>query len=80
MTNDGQVYEYDIFGKHLNYNRDSNMIGKGICDYGQLAQTQFYGVLKEEITYIKITNIELFKLNISKIVIKENLELELYSK
>lgn len=80
MTNNGQVFEYDVFGKHLNYNLFSNMIGKGIREYGKLAQAQFYGVAKEDIAYIKITNIELFKLDINRTKIKENLEIELYNK
>ena len=80
MTSGGKVYEYNVFGKHLNYNRFSNMIGTGIRNYGVLSQTEFHGVSKNEIEYIKITNIELFKLNISRTIIKENLELELYSK
>jgi len=80
MTSNGKVYEYNVFGKHLNYNKYYNMIGKGIRDYGDLAQAQFHGVSKDEINYIKITNIDLFKLDVSKTIIKQNLELELYSK
>lgn len=80
MNSNGKVYEYNVFGKHLNYNRYNNMLGKGIRDYGNLAQAQFHGISKDEITYIKITNIELFKLDVAKTIIKENLELELYSK
>lgn len=78
MTNYGRVYEYDVFGTHLHYNRYSNMIGKGIRSYGDLKSAQFFGVNKEEISYIKITNIELFKLDINKTTVKNNLELELY--
>ena len=80
MTSNGKVYEYDVFGKHLNYNRYNNMLGKGIRDSGNLAQAQFHGVSKDEINYIKITDIELFKLNAAKTIIKDELELELYSK
>ena len=80
MTSSGKVYEYNVFGKHLNYNTYSNMIGKGIRNFVILSQTEFNGVNKNEINYIKITNIELFKLNLSKTTIKENPELELYSK
>ena len=79
MTSKRKVYEYNVFGAHLNYNRYYNMIGKGIRNYGILSQTEFHGVSKNEIDYIKITNIELFKLNTSRTIIKENLELELYS-
>jgi len=80
MTSSGKVYEYNVFGSHLNYNRYYNMIGKGIRDFGNLAKIQFRGVSKDEITYIKITNIELFKLDTSRTLIKKDLELELYSK
>lgn len=80
MTSNSKVYEYDVFGKHLTYYRYNNMIGKGIHDYGNLAKIPFHGVSKDEITYIKITNIELFKLDISRTLVKEDLELELYSK
>lgn len=80
MTDNGKVYEYDVFGEKLNYNRYYNEIGKGIRESGNLAKTQFYGVSKNEIDYIKITNIELFKLDINKTRIKGELELELYSK
>lgn len=80
MTSNGKVYEYNVFGRHLNYNRFYNMVGKGIRDYGNLAKIQFNGVSKEEITYIKITNIELFKLDTSRTILKKDLELELYSK
>lgn len=80
MTDNGKVYEYDVFGEKLNYNRYYNEIGKGIRESGNLAKTQFYGVSKNEINFIKITNIELFKLDINKTRIKDDLELELYSK
>jgi len=80
MNNDGKVFEYNVFGKHLGYNRLANMVGKGIRDYGNLAQVKFYGVNKDDISYIKLTNIELFKLDSSRTIIKENLEIELYSK
>ena len=79
FTDDGKVYEYDVFGNNLNYNRYYNEIGKGIREFGNLAKANFYGVSKNEINYIKITNIELFKLDINKTKIKDNLELELYA-
>ena len=80
MTNSGKVFEYDVFGEHLRYNRYANKIGKGIREYGDLARIQFYGVNENDITYIKITNIELFKLDIKQTIIKDNLEIELYCK
>lgn len=80
MKSNGQVYEYNVFGSHLNYNRNYNMIGKGIRDFGNLAKIQFHNISKEEIMYIKITNIELFELNISRTLIEKDLELEVYSK
>lgn len=80
MLSNGKVYEYDVFGSHLNYNKYYNMIGKGIRDFGNLAQIQFFETTKDEISYIKITDIELFKLDASRTLIKKDLELELYSK
>lgn len=81
MTTSGKVVEYNVFGEHLRYNRFGNMIGKGIRDYGDLAKAQFYAISNiDDISYIKITGIELFKLDISRTTIKENLEIELYSK
>ncbi len=81
MTNSGRVIEYDVFGEHLWYNRFSNMIGKGIRAYGDLANAQFYGISStNDISYIKITNVELFKLDYSRTTIKDKLEIELYSK
>ncbi|MBP3938470.1 MAG: NERD domain-containing protein [Clostridia bacterium] len=81
MTNFGKVIEYNVFGEHLQYNRHSNRIGKGIRDYGDLAKAQFYGISNtNDILYIKITNVELFKLDASRTTVKDKLEIELYSK
>ena len=80
MTTNGKIFEYNVFGEHLKYNRYTNMIGKGIRDFGHLGPAQFHGVTKEEIEYIKITNIELFKLDMYRSTIKKKLELELFSK
>lgn len=80
MDNSGKVYEYDVFGEHLNYNYSANLLGKGIRTFGTLASAQFFGIVKDDITYIKLTNITLFKLDINKTVVKDNLELELYKK
>ena len=81
MTNAGKVMEYNVFGKHLPYYRINNMIGSGIRPYGDLAKVQFYGISNiNDITYIKITGINLFKLDARRTVIKNELELELYSK
>lgn len=80
MDNSGKVYEYDVFGEHLNYNYSANLLGKGIRTSGTLASAQFFGIVKDDITYIKLTNITLFKLDINKTVVKDNLELELYKK
>ena len=80
MDNNGKVYEYDVFGEDLNYNYSANLLGKGIRTSGTLASAQFFGIVKDDITYIKLTNITLFKLDINKTLVKEELELELYKK
>ena len=81
MTDSGKVIEYNVFGEHLRYNKFSNMIGKGICEYGDLAKAQFYGISNtNDISYIKITNVELFKLDMYRTTVKDKLEIELYSK
>ncbi len=81
MTTSGKVIEYNVFGEHLRYSRIGNMIGKGIREYGDLAKTQFYGISNtNDILYIKITNVELFKLDIKRTTVKDKLEIELYSK
>ena len=80
MDNSGKVHEYDVFGEHLNYNYSANLLGKGIRTSGTLASAHFFGIVKDDITYIKLTNITLFKLDINKTMVKDNLELELYKK
>ena len=80
MTSSNKVYEYNVFGNHLVYNRYNNTLGKGIRETGELKQIQFFGVIKDDITYIKITDIEMFKLDVNRTKIKDNLELELYKK
>ncbi len=80
MTDSGKVMEYDVFGEHLRYSRASNRIGTGIRPYGDLAPAQFYGVAAADISYIKLTGMELFKLDVPRTVVKDKLELELYSK
>lgn len=80
MTSSNKVYEYNVFGEHLRYNAYSNMIGKGIKTSGTLKEASFFGPNKDEITYIKLTEVELFKLDTQKTLIKDNLELELYKK
>lgn len=80
MTKSGQIYEYDVFGEHLAYNSFLNNIGKGYRPEGKLSVIQFYGIANpEDISYIKITGVELFKPGIPKIVVKDELEIELYS-
>ena len=80
MTTNGKVFEYDVFGEHLKYYSISNKIGTGIRSYADLAKIQFYGIPDiEDISYIKLTDITLFKLDIGNTIIKDSLELELYS-
>ena len=81
MTDSGQIFEYDVFGEHLHYFKINNMIGHGIKEEGTLAKTQFYGIANtSDISYIKITGVELFKLDVNRTVIKDNLEIELFKK
>ena len=81
MTENGNVYEYNVFGDHLKFNASANMLGTGIRDYGDLAKSQFYGISNlNDISYIKLTGISLFQLDSRRTVIKDNLEIELYSK
>ena len=76
----GKTFEYDVFGEHLRYNRYANIIGNGLREYGDLIPTQFYGISNvHNIAYIKVTGVELFKMDIGKTVIKDELEIELYS-
>ena len=80
MTDSGKVMEYDVFGEHLGYNWIGNRIGTGIRSYRDLEPAQFYGVAAADISYIKLTGMELFKLDVPRTVVKDKLELELYSK
>jgi hypothetical protein len=80
MDNNGEVYEYNVFGQHLKYNRYANLLGKGIRTTGNLATIQFYDINKSSIDYIKLTNISLFKNDVNRTTIKDSLELELYEK
>ncbi len=80
MTRSGMVFEYNVFGKHLNYNRSSNTLGNGIRAYGDLAKIYFYGIGDvNEIVYIKMTGIDLIETDRNRTVIKDSLEIELYS-
>ena len=81
MTNSGKVFEYNLFGENMFYSKLDNTIGKGIRDFKDLTKVQFYGISNpKEISYIKITDVELFKLDIGRSTIKDGLEIELYSK
>lgn len=80
MTKSGKVFEYDLFGESLKYNQWKNILGKHYNQSIRLAPTQFYGITNpKEITYIKIKNIQLTKTDIGTTLIKDNLEIELYS-
>lgn len=79
-TNSGQVYTYDVFGEHLTYNRDSNVIGKGIRTYGDLAKIEFTKISEaDNIKSIKITDIEIFELSDTTTPIKNDVGIILYS-
>lgn len=81
MTNSGQVFEYDMFGEHLHYYRVHNSIGKIGYTTGELKEILFYGISDiNDISYVKITDVQLTKNDISNKVIKSKLEIVLYSK
>ena len=80
MTTSNKVYEYNVFGSHLSYNRYNNIISKKIRESATLKEIQFFGINKDEIEYIKITNIDLLNTDTTHSTIKSNLELELYKK
>lgn len=81
MTASGTVIEYNVFGEHLSYSKISNTIGRGYREYGDLQKAHFFGITQaSDILYIKITGVELLKMNTTKVVIKDKLEIELYSK
>lgn len=81
MTDSGKTFEYNVFGEHLRYSKLSNTVGKGYREYSDLAKIQFYGINDiNDISYIKLTDIELFKIDMNRTVIKSGLEIELYSK
>ena len=80
MKNDGKILEYNVFGTHLTYNRSYNIVGKGIRNEGKLAEISFLDVIPDDINYIKLTGIQLIKMNSINTVLKDNLELEIYKK
>lgn len=80
MTKSGTVYEYNLFGEHLSYHEWSNTLGKYYRMSADLQNYQFYGITDpKDISYIKLVNIELSKTEANRPIIKNNLELELYS-
>lgn len=81
VTDSGLVYEYDIFGESLKYYAYDNTLGKYYRMSGKLAAKEFYGISDtSSITYIKLTDVQLLKTGINNTLIKDNLEIELYSK
>lgn len=80
MSNAGKLFEYDVFPEHTYYSKTGNCIGKGVRSYLDLATTPFYGIANAYgVSYVKITGVELFKLDIRRTVIQNELEIELYS-
>lgn len=80
MTESGKVFEYNVFGEHLGYNVFNNRLYRS-KPYGDLALACFYGISNiDDINYIKITDIDLFKDDLKRTTIKDELEIELYSK
>lgn len=82
MTDDGQVFEYDYISNTQYYSSWSNTIGKFYSQKIDLSPAQFYGISNSsKITYIKLIGITLIQYDgYSNQTVKENLELELYSK
>lgn len=81
MTKSGKVFEYDVFGEHNRYSRFNNEINPLYANYKVLKNAQFYGINNvKDISYIKITGVELLKADIRETLIKDDLEIELYSK
>lgn len=82
MTDDGQVFEYDYINNIQYYNSWNNTIGKYYSQKIDLSPAQFYGISNtSKITYIKLTGITLMQFDgYNNKTVKENLELELYSK
>lgn len=79
-TTDGNIYEYNVFGEHLYFNSGAQIVyGKGkIC---KLYGASCFGINNiEEIEYVKLTGISLFKRDIYGKNIAENLEIELFDK
>lgn len=80
MTKSGTVFEYPVFGKHLSYDSTANRLNKQNAS-GTLATIYLYGISNpSEISYIKLVGLQLEKPDIANTVIKDNLEIELYSK
>ncbi len=80
MTESGTVYEYDVYGEHFSYNFYHEM-WQNYRSKIDFKSTLFYGITDPEtITYIKITNISIFKVEDKYTTIKDGLEIELYDK
>lgn len=75
-ASNGKTYRYNVFGTHLKYDEKSNTLA-GNNKSGTLKQinlTDFKN--KEEVLYIKLSQIEVFDLQTNKVI--DTIEIELY--
>lgn len=78
-TNNHIDFKYNVFGENLLYNEYSNTLSYPNKVSGKLADISFEGISKDEITYIGLTNVTVFKNDNNNMEI-QNGEIELYSK
>lgn len=77
---DGRVYEYKMFDNSFSYNAYANKLGPGSRESGDLKEKEFYNITAEEIAFIKVTNVGVWKsgANYGRTLL-EDMEIELYS-
>lgn len=83
ITTSGKVFEYDVFDKNK-FTLSRTTVGKGSGWYSssfKFGEVQFYGITDiEEISCVKVTGVEIVKAKDINTVLKDKLEIELYSK
>lgn len=85
LTEDGRLYEYEMFGINNPFGYGKNyMIGGSNTTYKhsiELTNAEFYGIASpEQIKYIKITGVTIWKSNVKYEGDLADVEIELYSK